>query len=98
MLTGKQRSYLKALANSIEPVIHIGKGGINDNLLKQFDDVLEARELVKAVVLENSMLEVREACETAASLLNAGIVQIIGRKFVLYRESLENKEIQLPYS
>jgi len=56
MLTGKQRSYLRSLANSIEPIFQIGKGGINDNMIKQFNEALEARELIKVAVLKTPWL------------------------------------------
>lgn len=96
MLTSKQRSYLRALANNIQPIFQIGKGGINDNLIKQFNDALEARELVKATVLKNSMYDAREACHEVSSRTAAEEVQVVGNKFVLYKESKENKVIELP--
>ncbi|HHW31945.1 MAG TPA: ribosome assembly RNA-binding protein YhbY [Clostridiaceae bacterium] len=96
MLTSKQRSYLRGLANSIQPIFQIGKGGINDNLIKQFNDALEARELVKATVLKNSMYSAREACREIATRTEAEEVQVVGNKFVLYKPSKENKVIELP--
>lgn len=96
MLTGKQRSYLRSLANNIQPIFQIGKGGINDNMIKQFNDALEARELVKANVLKNATADTREICEDIAQATGAEIVQVIGNKFVLYKESKENKVIELP--
>ena len=86
-LTGKQRAQLRGLANGIETVIHIGKDGIGDNLIKQANDVLEARELIKCKVLENSLLSSREAAEALAKAARAEVVQVIGTKFVLYRPS-----------
>lgn len=96
MITPKQRSYLRSLANSIQPIFQIGKGGINDNMIKQFDEALEARELVKATVLRNSSADVREVCDEIAKATGADVVQVIGNRFVLYRESKENKSIILP--
>lgn len=96
MLTGKQRSYLRGLANNINPIFQIGKGGVNENTIKQFNDALEARELVKATVLKNALAETRDVCEEIAKATGAEIVQIIGNKFVLYKESKENKVIELP--
>lgn len=96
MLTGKQRGYLRSLANELQPIFQIGKGGINDNMVKQFNDALEARELVKANVLKNSAVESREVCEQLARLTKAEIVQVIGNKFVLYKQSKKNKVIELP--
>lgn len=96
MLTSKQRSYLRSLANTIQPIFQIGKGGVNDNMVKQFNDALEARELVKATVLKNALVDTRGVCEELASLTNAEVVQVIGSKFVLYKESKDNKVIELP--
>ncbi len=95
MLTGKQRSYLKALANSVDSIMQIGKGGITENVLKQIDDALEARELIKINILNNSMLEAKETANEIAESVGAEYVQSIGNKFVLYRESKE-KLINMP--
>ncbi len=81
-LTSKQRAQLRGIANSIDTIVHIGKDGINDNLVKQANDALEARELIKCKVLENSMLTAREACEQLAALTRSEGVQVIGTKFV----------------
>ena len=86
-LTGKQRAQLRGIANSIDTIVHIGKDGINDNLVKQANDALEAREIIKCKVLENSMLTAREASEELARLTRSESVQVIGTKFVLYRET-----------
>jgi RNA-binding protein len=95
MLTGKQRSYLKGLANSIEPIMQIGKNGITDTVLKQIDDALEARELVKITILNNSLLEAKETANEVAASVGAEYVQSIGNRFIIYRESKE-KVIVLP--
>jgi len=86
-LTGKQRAQLRAMANTLEPIVHIGKDGIGDNLVRQADEALEARELIKCRVLENSMLTAREACDELSRRTRSEQVQVIGTKFVLYRES-----------
>ena len=86
-LTSKQRAQLRAMANPLEPVIHIGKGDIGDNLIKQADEALEARELIKCRVLETSLLNAREAADALAPAVRAEVVQVIGTKFVLYRQS-----------
>ncbi len=96
MISGKQRSYLKSLANNIDPIFQLGKNGLTENFIKQIDDALEARELVKVNVLKNCMLDPTEVASQLAEELNAEFVQSIGRKFVLYRESIENKKIELP--
>lgn len=97
-LTSKQRAQLRGLANSAEPIVHIGKDGLGDNLVKQADDALEARELIKCRVLENSLLTAREACDELSRLTRSEPVQVIGSKFVLYRETHskeKDKRIQL---
>lgn len=86
-LTSKQRAQLRGLANSIDTILHVGKDGIGDNLVKQADDALEARELIKGKVLENSMLSAREGAEELAKATRSQVVQVIGTKFVLYRET-----------
>ena len=87
-LTSKQRAQLRGLANSIDTIIHIGKDGIGENLVKQADDALEARELIKGRVLENNLeYDARLAAEELAQLTRSQVVQVIGTKFVLYRES-----------
>ena len=86
-LTSKQRAQLRAMANSLEPVIHIGKGDIGDNLIKPADEALEARELIKCRVLETSLLNAREAADALAPAVRAEVVQVIGTKFVLFRPS-----------
>lgn len=96
MLTSKQRSYLRSLANTTEPIFQIGKGGIGDNLVKQFNDALEARELVKATVLKSAEAGVREIADELSELTGSDVVQVIGNRFVLYKESKKNKEITLP--
>lgn len=86
-LTSKQRAQLRGLANGIDTILHVGKDGLGDKLVKQADDALEARELIKGRVLENSMLTSREAAEALAKAVRAEVVQVIGTKFVLYRPS-----------
>lgn len=90
-LTSKQRAQLRGLANSIDTIVHIGKEGIGETLVAQADSALEARELIKGRVLENSMLTAREGAETLAKATRSEVVQVIGTKFVLYRPS-HNKE------
>ena len=91
-LTSKQRAQLRGIANTADTIIHIGKDGINDNLIKQANDALEARELIKCKVLENSMLTAREACDQMAKLTRSEPVQVIGTKFVLYRQHYDNSK------
>ena len=86
-LTSKQRAQLRGLANGIDTILHVGKDGMGDNLIKQADDALEARELIKGRALENSLLSAREAAEALAKATRSEVVQVIGTRFVLYRES-----------
>lgn len=96
MLTGKQRAYLKSMANKMDPLFQIGKNGVTENFVEQLKQALETKELIKIKVLNNSMLEaddvVMELCERA----DAEFVQSIGNKIVVYKESEDNKQIDLP--
>lgn len=96
MLTGKERSYLKGLANKIEPIFQVGKHGLSENFIKQVDEALETRELIKIKILQNSLLEPKETALELVDKTNAEFVQSIGSKFVLYRESKDKKKIELP--
>ena len=96
MITSKQRKYLKGLAHKIEPVLQIGKSGITENVLKQMEEALEARELVKVKVLNNSLLDANEVANEVSETLRAEFVQSIGNKFTIYRESEDKKRIELP--
>ncbi len=98
MITSKQRSFLRKLANTIDPIFQVGKGGINDEFIKQIDMALEARELIKINVLNNAELSAKEACHKLSDAVNAEEVQVIGNKFVLYRPSKEKPKIELPKS
>ncbi|MFZ4451953.1 ribosome assembly RNA-binding protein YhbY [Salibacterium aidingense] len=96
MLTGKQKRFLRKKAHSLKPVFQIGKAGVTDNLIKQTADALEARELIKINILQNSMEDKHSAAETLAAEADASVVQIIGNTIILYKESSENKTIELP--
>jgi RNA-binding protein len=95
MLTPKQRSYLRSLATDMDPIFQIGKGGINANLIKQVEDALEARELIKLSALKTAPLSAADACNQLAAATKAEAVFSIGNRLVLYRESKENKKIFL---
>ncbi len=95
-MTTKQRAYLKSLAMNIEPIYQIGKGSISPELTKGLDEALEKRELIKISVLQNCMDDPRELAEMVAERTRAQVVQVIGKKIVLYRESKEHKKIELP--
>ncbi len=86
-LTSKQRAQLRALANGLDTIVQIGKDGIGDAQVKQADEALTARELIKCRVLESAMLTAREACQELARRTRSEPVQVIGSRFVLYRMS-----------
>ena len=96
MLTSKQRAYLRSLANSIDTILMVGKGGLSEQIYKTADDALTARELIKGKVLETCELSVREVADTIAAEINADVVQVIGTKFVLYRKNEDEPKIVLP--
>ena len=93
MLTSKQRAGLRAQANVLQAIFQVGKGGIEDNLIKQTDEALEARELIKLRVLDTSPVSVREAADTLAEATSSDVVQVVGRAFVLWRFS-EKKQAE----
>ena len=94
-MTSKQRAYLKSLANNMEPIFQVGKGGINDNTVKQVVDALEARELIKLRVLETCPTSSRETADELSEKCGCDVVQVIGSRFILYKQSKNNKTIKL---
>ena len=95
-MTTKQRAKLRAMCNTMEPVLQIGKDGISDNLIKQCWDALEARELIKVQVQRNAPYgQTREACDELCEKVHAEPVQVIGNRFVIYREAREDSRIHL---
>ena len=93
MITSKQRSFLKGLAHDIEPTVYIGKAGLTENVIKEIDMCLEARELVKVKLQEGFDVKPKDVANSLLEPLKAEFVQAIGRKFTLYRASKENKQI-----
>ena len=92
-MTGKERAAFRAQANHLEPLFQVGKGGMSDALIKQTDDALRARELIKVkVLLESSPITPRETADELAKATGAEVIQVIGGVIVLYRESPELKE------
>lgn len=96
MITSKQRAYLRAMANTMETILIVGKSGIRAEIIKQSDDALTAREIFKGKVLETAEENVHEIATFLAEKTYADIVQIIGTKFVLYRKNNKNPKIILP--
>lgn len=96
MLTGKQKRFLRAEAHHLTPIFQVGKGGVNDEMIKSIRDVLEARELIKVRILDNCEEDKNDVAQALAKGARAELVQLIGLTVVLYKESRENKKIVLP--
>lgn len=95
-MTSKQRSFLKGLAMNIDPIYQVGKGGLTPELTLGLEEALESRELIKVTVLKNCLEDPGEIARIVAERTRSELVQIIGKKFVLYRESKTKKKIELP--
>ena len=95
MLTSKQRAYLRGLANTMEAIFQVGKGGVNDALIAQVDDALRVRELIKVRVLETSPESVKEVAQAVAEGTKADVVKVIGSRFVLFRRNPKEPKIEL---
>ena len=95
MLTSKQRAYLRSLSQNLDTIFQIGKGGISEETCLQISNALEARELIKARVLDNSGYTAKEAAAEIAEAVGCDVVSCVGTKFVLYRESVKKKRIEL---
>lgn len=95
-LTSKQRSYLTGLSNSIEAIFQIGKSSLTPEISQALSDALEARELIKITILKNCAEDPRDVAETIAGRTHSTVVQVIGRKVILYRRSKTKQKIELP--
>jgi len=95
-LTGKQKRFLRSQAHHLTPIFQVGKDGVNENMVVQVGEALEKRELIKVSVLQNCMEDKEDVAVMLAEGTDASVVQIIGNTIVLYKESKENKEIELP--
>lgn len=84
------------MAAPMDTIFQVGKSGVGDNMCEQISNALEARELIKLRVLDNCELSAKEAAEIIAEETNSDVVQVIGTRFVLYRESVDHKKIELP--
>ena len=96
MLSGKEKRYLRSLANTVDPVVQVGKASVNESVLFSLNDALEARELVKVKVLKNCLDEVKDVAQELAEQSKSELVQVIGRNVVLYRPNPEKPMIELP--
>ncbi|WVK71386.1 ribosome assembly RNA-binding protein YhbY [Roseburia sp. 499] len=95
-MTSKQRAYLKCLASSLTPIFQVGKASISPEMAAGIDEALEKRELIKISVLKNCFDEPKEIAQTLAERTNSQVVQVIGKKIVLYRPAKKDAKIQLP--
>ena len=95
-MTSKQRAYLRGLANGIDAIFQVGKGGISDVLLEQLNNAIEARELVKITILETAPGSAKELAEEIANGTNSVVVQTVGNKITLFRQKKKNSKIELP--
>lgn len=95
-MTSKQRAYLKSLAMKITPILQLGKSSVTPELISAVDEALEARELIKMHILKNCFDDPKEIAQVIAERTRSEVVQVIGKKVVLYRESKDNKKIELP--
>lgn len=96
MLTGKQKRYLRSLAHHLDPVFQVGKGGVNEHLIRHIEEAIEKRELMKISVLNNCDEEPKDIAVQLAEQSGSELVQVIGKTIVLYKESQDNKTIELP--
>ena len=96
MLTSKQRAYLRSMAQQLDTIFQIGKGGLTDEICHQISNALEARELIKVRVLDNSGYSAKDAANEIADVIGCDVVSCVGTRFVLYRESESKKRIELP--
>lgn len=96
MLTGKEKRFLRSLANTMEPIVQVGKGSVNESVLFSLNEALEARELVKVRVLKNCLEEVDAVAQALAEQSEAELVQVIGRNVLLYRRHPKKPVIELP--
>ena len=95
-MTSKQRAYLKGLAMTMEPILQIGKSSVTPELVMAVDEALEARELIKLHMLKNCFEDCNAVAQMLAERTRSQVVQVIGKKIVLYRESKTKKKIELP--
>ncbi|MBE6645635.1 MAG: YhbY family RNA-binding protein [Ruminococcaceae bacterium] len=95
MITSKQRAYLRSLSTNLDTIFQIGKGGITEEICQQIANALEARELIKVRALENSGYTAKEAANEIAEAIDCEVVDCVGTKFVLYKESVKKKRIEL---
>ena len=98
MLTSKQRAYLRGIANNYDSLFQVGKSGVTDTVVKQVEDALKARELIKINSLENTPISPREVADEIAKKAECDVVQVVGRKMIFYKRNEKEPKIVLPKS
>lgn len=96
MINSKQRAHLRSLAHNLDPALHIGKDVITKHLVKQANDYLEANELMKVTVMKTVEQDIKEIANDLAKKTSSEVVQVIGKKFTLYRQNKKTPKIKLP--
>lgn len=96
MLTGKQKRFLRSEAHHLQPLFQIGKNGLTESVIVQIEEALEAKELIKVNILQNCSEDKKEIADKLTGRNDLHVVQVIGNTIVLYKESVENKQIELP--
>lgn len=96
MLTGKQKRFLRSKANQLKSIFQVGKQGVNENMIEQINEALEKRELLKVKVLQNCLEDKETVAQKIKYGTDAEVVQIIGSNIIFYKESMNNKKIELP--
>lgn len=96
MLTGKQKRFLRSLANKLDPIFQVGKSGVNPNMLTQVGEALAVRELIKISILPNCEDDRHQVATKLSEGTDSEVVQVIGKTIILYKEADENKQIKLP--
>lgn len=95
-MTSKQRAYLKSLASTMEPIFQIGKASLTPEVTEAISESFNTRELIKVAVLKNCMDDPKQIAGMVADRTHSIVVQVIGKKIVLYKENKKNKKIELP--
>lgn len=95
-MTSKQRAYLKGLAMTMDPILNVGKSSVTPEMVTSVDEAIEKRELIKIGVLKNCLDDPRAIAETLAERTHSEVVQVIGKKIVLYRKNKNKSKIELP--
>lgn len=95
-MTSKQRAYLKSLASSLDPIFQVGKSSLTPQVTEAIGEAFNTRELIKVAVLKNCLDDTREIAEMVAERTHSQVVQVIGKKIVLYKPDKDNPRIQLP--